>query len=85
MRVRYRGVNSPTGRVRRGGCSACGQSSIGRTEMALLEPYRYFYHDREFNFYLGREYDVPDELGKALLNKYSYVNGNKLQAFEEVT
>ena len=35
MRVRYRGVNSPTGRTRRGGCSACGQSSIGRTEMAL--------------------------------------------------
>ena len=53
MRVRYRGVNSPTGRTRRGGCSACGQSSIGRTEMALLEPYRYFYHDRDFNFYLG--------------------------------
>lgn len=84
MRVKYRGINSPTGRARVSGCSACGQARLGKTEMALLEPYTYFYNGREFNFYLGREYDVPEELGKALLNKYSYVNGNKLEAFVEV-
>ena len=42
MRVKYRGINSPTGRARVSGCSACGQARLGKTEMALLEPYTYF-------------------------------------------
>lgn len=84
MRVRYRGINNPSGRVTRSGCSSCGGATLGRTRMELLDPYQYFYNSRQFTFYIGREYDVPDELGEVLLRKYSYVNGNKLIAFEEV-
>lgn len=84
MRVKYRGISSPSGRTARTGCSSCGGSTIGKTRMSLLDPYQYFYHGRQFTFYIGREYEVPDELGQALLNKYSYVNGHKLIAFEQV-
>lgn len=84
MRIRYKGISSPSGYVKSTGCSSCGGSTIGRTKMSLVDPYSYFYQNRQFTFYIGREYDVPDELGEVLLRKYSYVNGNKMYAFEEL-
>lgn len=84
MLIRYKGVSNPSGVHRVQGCSSCGGSTIGKTQMSLIDPYSYFYHNRQFTFYIGREYDVPDELGEALLRKYSYVNGNKMYAFERV-
>lgn len=84
MRVKYKGISNPSGRTRRSGCGSCGGQSLGRTQMSLLDPYTYFFNNRQFTFHIGREYEVPDELGEVLLRKYSYVNGNKMMAFIEV-
>lgn len=84
MLVRYRGVARPAGSPRVGGCSACGQSRLGSTPMALMNPYTYYHEGREYNFYVGQEQQVPQELGEVLLRKYSYVNGSRLDAFEVI-
>lgn len=84
MIVRYRGVVNTHGKTRSGGCSSCGTSGLGKTELSLINPFSYFYEAKQYTFYIGQELYVPEELGEVLLRKYSYVNGSKLNAFEEV-
>lgn len=84
MKVRYRGVLDPSSRPRTGGCNACGTARLGKTELKLLPEFSYYHNGRQFNFLLGEEYYVDDELGAVLLKKFSYRNGTKLMAFEEV-
>lgn len=84
MLIRYKGVVSPTGRPKVTGCSSCGSARVGKTPRGFANPYTYYYDSKPYTFYLGKDVLVPAELGEILLRKYSYVNGMKVEAFEEV-
>lgn len=84
MLVKYRGVVSSEVSISSSGCSSCGQRTMGTSQLTMTNPFTYYFEGRPYTFYLGQELHVPEELGLALLNKYSFVQGRKLMAFEEV-
>lgn len=86
MKLLYRGIVNPNGKTRRTGCSSCGGSRpIASSNLVFQNEYNFMYEGRQFRFMAGQTYDVDDELGRLLLQKYSYKNGVKLYAFEIAT
>lgn len=84
MKVRYRGIINPSGSSRVSGCQSCGGRRLKSAKLDFLPSYTMLFEGREYTFYIGREYDVSDELAEVLLKKFSYRSGIKFMAFEEV-
>lgn len=83
MKLLYRGLALANGRTRRTGCSSCGGSRpIASSSIAFQDEYKFIFQGQQHIFRTGQTYDVDDELGRILLQKYSYHNGSKLYAFE---
>lgn len=83
MKLLYRGLVLANGRTRRIGCSSCGGSRpVASSSVVFQDEYKFVYEGRQFRFRTGHTYDVDDELGRILLQKYSYKNGTKIYAFE---
>lgn len=81
-RVMFRGILKNTGRVRYGGCSACGQTRVNSSSgMEFLDEYHMMFEGRQFTFRAGHTYEVADNLAEFLLAKYSYRQGEKIPAF----
>lgn len=83
MKLLYKGLMTSNGRTRRTGCASCGGSRpIARSSIQFADEYNFVFEGRQFRFKAGQSYNVPDELGRLLLQKYSYNNGLKMYAFE---
>lgn len=83
MKLLYKGLVLANGRTRRTGCSSCGGTRpIASSSVAFQDDYKFVFEGQQHIFRVGQTYDIDDELGRILLQKYSYHNGNKLYAFE---
>lgn len=86
MKLLYRGLVVTDGRTRRTGCSSCGGSRpLASSSIRFQDEYKFVFEGRQFRFRVNHTYDVPEELGRLLLQKYSYKNGSKIYAFEVAT
>lgn len=83
MKITYRGLIDPNGRIRTGGCGACGQRRlISSGSVTFKDHDSTWFNGMEYRFAIGQTKDVPDEVAEHLLKKYSYRNGMKLMAYE---